>query len=110
MCDHRDELISILVTQHEAVEGRPLQVFGLSSASLEDYLTTERDLANRITRMPTTEYLLNRRQTLIMDQADGQANDWEEADDDELFDDFVVLEQPDMAKYNTTEKMTKERE
>ena len=71
MCDHRDELISILVTQHEAVEGRPLQVFGLSSASLEDYLTTERDLANRITRMPTTEYLLNRRQTLIMDQADG---------------------------------------
>lgn len=101
MCEHRDELISILVTQHEAVEGRPLQVFGLSSASLEDYLTTERDLANRITKMPTTEYLLNRRQTLIMDQANGQANEWEEADEEELFDDFVVLEQPDMAKYNT---------
>ena len=72
MCDRRDELISVLATQHEAVEGRPLQAFGLSSYSLEDYLTTERDLAKRITRMPTTEYLLNRRETLIMDQPDGQ--------------------------------------
>ena len=24
MCEHRDELISILASQHEAVEGRPL--------------------------------------------------------------------------------------
>ena len=65
MSEHRDDLISILASQHELNEGRPLQVFGLSSASLEDYLTTERDLANRITRMPTSEYLLNRRQTMI---------------------------------------------
>ena len=77
---------------------------------MEDYLTSERDLANRITRMPTAEYLLNRRQTLIMDQSDGQNNEWEEADDEELFDDFVLLEQPDMAKYNTRERITKERE
>ena len=84
-------MISVLASQHEVVEGRPLQVFGLSSATLEDYLTTERDLANRMTRMPTTEYLLNRRETLIMDQADGQNNEWEDAGDDELFDDFVVL-------------------
>ena len=55
-------------------------------------MTTERDLANRITRMPTAEFLLSRRQTLILDQNDGQANEWEEADDEELFDDFVVLE------------------
>ena len=60
--------------------------------------------------MPTAEYLLNRRQTLIMDQSDGQNNEWEEADDEELFDDFVLLEQPDMAKYNTRERITKERE
>jgi len=88
MCDHRDELISQLATQHESVEGRPLQVFGLSSASLEDYLTTERDLANRITKMPTSEYLLNRRETLILDRADGDG--WEDMNE-ELFDDFVVL-------------------
>jgi len=62
-CDHRDELISVLASQYEAIEGRTLQVFGLSSATLESYLTSERDLANRITRMPTKEFLLNRRET-----------------------------------------------
>ena len=112
ICEHRDELISTLVTQHEAVEGRPLQVFGLSSASLEDYLTSERDLANRITRMPTADYLLSKRKTVTHNTnlSDGQNNEWEEADDEELFDDFVLLEQPDMAKYNTSERITKERE
>jgi hypothetical protein len=61
--EKRDELISFLASQFETIEGRPLQVFGLSSATLDDYLTTERDLANRMTRMPTKDYLLNRRQT-----------------------------------------------
>lgn len=61
MSEHRDDLINLMASQHEAIEGRPLQVFGLSSASLDDYLTTERDLANRITKMPTKNYLLNRR-------------------------------------------------
>ena len=42
--------------------------------------------------MPTAEYLLNRRQTLIMDQSNGEANEWEEGDDDWLEDDFVLLE------------------
>ena len=108
MCEHRDELISLLASQYENHEGRPLQVFGLSSHTLEDYLTTERDLANRMSRMPTSEYLLNRRQTLIMDQQDGGANEWQEANEDELFDDFVVLQTADLQQYNTTEKLTKE--
>ena len=79
---------------------------------MEDYLTSERDLANRITRMPTADYLLSKRQTVTHSSnlSDGQNNEWEEADDEELFDDFVLLEQPDMAKYNTRERITKERE
>lgn len=106
--EHRDELISILASQHEAVEGRPLQVFGLSSASLDDYLTTERDLANRITRMPTKNYLLNRRETMLESGAGSEGiDDWEGLED-ELFDDFVVLQPPDMDKYNTSENLSKE--
>ena len=101
-------MISLLASQHEAIENRALQVFGLSSATLEDYMTTERDLANRITRMPTPEFLLNRRETLIMDQADGANGEWENMDD-ELFDDFIVLQAPDLQKYNTTENLNKER-
>ena len=67
-CDRRDELISVLASQYEIVEGQPLQVFGLSSATLEDYLTSERDLANRISRMPQVQFLLNRRETLVTEQ------------------------------------------
>ena len=51
-CDKREEMINILVQQHQALENRPLQVFGLSSPSLDDYLTSERDLARKISRMP----------------------------------------------------------
>ena len=82
-----------------------MQVFGLSSATLDDYLTTERDLASRITRMPTAAFLLNRRETLILDGEAGANEGWEEAADDELFDEFVVLVPPDMEKYNTKEKL-----
>lgn len=109
MSDHREELINVLASQHETIEGRPLQVFGLSSASLDDYLTTERDLANRITRMPTKNYLLNRRQTMLEDGVASEMTDeWVDGLEDELFDDFVVLVPPDMEKYNTTENLSKE--
>ena len=108
-CEHRDELISILASQYEQIEGRALQVFGLSSATLESYLTTERDLANRITRMPTQEFLLNRRETVILDR-EGAEGEWDEMGNDEIFDDFVVLQAPDFAKYNTQEKLQQERD
>mmetsp|Transcript_16093 Transcript_16093/g.20422 ORF Transcript_16093/g.20422 Transcript_16093/m.20422 type:complete len:189 (-) Transcript_16093:1266-1832(-) len=108
MCEHRDELISVLATQYESNEGRTLQVFGLSSASLESYLTSERDLANKITRMPTKEFLLNRRETQILDREGGDTDAWDDMND-EIFDDFVVLEAPDLEKYNTTENLQKEK-
>jgi len=73
-------------------------------------LTTERDLANKITRMPTSAFLLNRRETLILDKKEGDAEGWEEAIEDEMFDEFVVLQPPDMQKYNTTENLSKERD
>jgi len=51
-----------------ASEGRQLQVFGLSSPSLEDYLTSERDLARRISRMPPAEYLISRKSMSLSQQ------------------------------------------
>lgn len=85
-----------------------MQVFGLSSATLEDYLTTERDLANRITRMPPSEFLLNRRETFTS-TGDMKDEDGKDGDDDELFDDFVLLSPPDFEKYNTAESLNKEK-
>jgi hypothetical protein len=33
-------------------------VYGLASPSLEDFLTSERDIANKISRIPGEEYLI----------------------------------------------------
>ena len=43
--------------------------------------------------MPTEDYLLTRRETLVMEQNEngGAGEDWVEGMEDELFDDFVVL-------------------
>ena len=59
--------------------------------------------------MPSAAFILNRRETLIMEQGENDAQTDEWVDDDELFDDFVVLLPPDMQKYNTHEKLDQER-
>lgn len=40
--------------------------------------------------------------------ASEMTDEWVDGLDDELFDDFVVLQPPEMEKYNTTEKLSKE--
>ena len=64
-----------------------------------------------MTRMPTEDYLLSRRETLVMERNEngGAGDDWVEGMEDELFDDFVVLQQPDLTKFNTTEKLNQEK-
>jgi len=38
------------------------------------------------------------------------ADEWVDGLEDELFDDFVVVQMPDMKKYNTTENLNKEND
>ena len=59
--------------------------------------------------MPSSAFLLNRRETLILDGTEDGTNGWDEAAEDEIFDEFVVLQPPDMQKYNTQENLSKER-
>ena len=88
-------------------------MFGLSSPSLDDYLTSERDLARKISRMPGVEYLVNRRSVTISQapsELGEETKEEEWVDDDDLFiDDFVLLE-PDFSKYNTQANLDKERD
>ena len=69
-------------------------MFGLSSPSLDDYLTSERDLARKISRMPGVEYLVNRRSVTISQapsELGEETKEEEWVDDDDLFiDDFVT--------------------
>ena len=53
--------------------------------------------------MPGNEFLLSRRQSMSISQLQPQddADEWE--DDEDLYDDFVVLERPNFDKYNNKE-------
>lgn len=66
-------------------------------------MTTERDLARRISKIPGKEYLLTKRNSLTKSQVGAmtepqELEEWE--DNDELYDDFVILERPNYSKYN----------
>jgi hypothetical protein len=87
-----------------------LPLFGLSSASLEDYVTTERDIARRISKMPPRDFLITKRSTMSSSSAimePQESDEW--ADDDELFDDFIILERPNFEQYNDQETLLKEK-
>ena len=86
-----------------------MQVFGLSSATLEDYVTSEKDLQRRITNMPTADFLLSKRESMVLSQAQIDDND-EWGDDEDLYDDFVILERPNFDKYNGKDALQKEKD
>lgn len=56
--DKRDEIIECVAAQYKEKEQKDLNIYGVASESLEDYLTTEKDLSRRINRMPNAEFLL----------------------------------------------------
>lgn len=58
--------------------------------------------------MPTTEFLLNRRETLIVDRQAGDNEAWDDMGE-EIFDDFVVLQAPDFSQYNTVDALQREK-
>ena len=84
-----------------------MQVYGLASPSLEDFLTSERDIANKISRIPGDEYLI--RDNRLSVSQEPKENGKEEEFEDMFIDDFVLLE-PDFSKYNTKANLDKERD
>jgi hypothetical protein len=60
----RDEMLAIIVDKYLEQAQKALNVYGLGSASLEDFVTNEKDMARRITRIPGNEFLLSRRQSM----------------------------------------------
>ena len=82
-------------------------MYGLASPSLEDFLTSERDIANKISRIPGEEYLIKSNRQSVAQQPQEAAK--EEEFEDMFIDDFVLLE-PDFSKYNTQANLDKERD
>lgn len=121
-CEHRDAILQELamvyaeVAQAGGSDRIALPVFGIASDRLGDYITSEKDLARKMCKMPTEEYLIQGKLPFGTGRASiaqeiGNEKDFEE-DDDDMWDDFVVLEMPVAhakynPKYNTTEKIDK---
>ena len=93
-------------------------MFGISSKNLDEYITTEKDVQRRISKMPSAEFLVgggvggggdNK-----LAQSGNEENEMEfENDDDEIYgDDWIVVEsgakQQDFIKYNTEDKIKRE--
>lgn len=116
VCAQRDQLLQVVATQYvAAAEGKEnLAIFGIASASLSDYVTSEKDIARNICRMPPNEYLITGKLPFGTGRASmnepgvsmAMSNGEDNFEEDDMFDDFVVLDKPEIfqkynPKYNT---------
>jgi hypothetical protein len=103
-------MIEVLKIRFHQITHKNLRIFGIATKSLKDYITSERDQLRKISRMPTNEFRLweediehEERNTpggSIVIPEDDIYND---------FDDFVIIDKPDMKKHNTKEKILEEQ-
>mgnify|MGYP006901872588 CR=1 FL=1 len=59
LSDQRDEIIALIQALHASAQTKPLWVFGVTSGSLSDYLTSESDVIRHVCRMPSSDYLIS---------------------------------------------------
>ena len=57
--EDREEIITMLEENFKENQKNTLQIYGLSTISLADYITSDKDIARRISRMPGAEYLIS---------------------------------------------------
>ena len=63
-CEHRQDLIEVLAQKYQEKLKKSLDIYGVSSNYLSVYLTTERDLARKISRIPDQNFKLEQRSSL----------------------------------------------
>mmetsp|Transcript_27 Transcript_27/g.50 ORF Transcript_27/g.50 Transcript_27/m.50 type:complete len:175 (-) Transcript_27:664-1188(-) len=107
--EDRDEIIELiqqlhwLKVQKKDAEGLRLKVFGVSSRFLTDFITSEKDLLRKISRMPSDYYLLEEggaapakgSQSQIPKNAESMLEDVEDIDE---FFDFVLIDKEEISK------------
>jgi hypothetical protein len=106
-CEKRQDLIEVLVANYLAKTGKAIDIYGVNTGDLSVYLTTDRDLQRKQSRMPGQPYKLESRSSLYKSQVSGILG--EEEWDEELFDDFVMIDKSDLEKYNEPDKLDKAR-
>jgi hypothetical protein len=89
---------------HELSEGKNLPIFGISTKYLKEYVTSERDILRKITRIPGDEFRLWEEDISPEEHSSISHNktvnstlhDDYQFDDDNLFNEFVIVERLDV--------------
>lgn len=105
--------MKVLKQRYYELTNKNLPIFGISTKSLKDFQTSERDWLRKITRMPHHEYrmweedIIKEERPASSGNGGGDGLDFE----DSLggYDDFVIIERLDMKKYNIIPKLEKEQ-
>lgn len=54
----RENIINAIAERYKNCEGRQLQIFGISSKNLDEFVTSEKDALRKICKMPNAEFLV----------------------------------------------------
>ena len=81
----REECVTNMAEKYKNSEGRAVQIFGISSKDLSEYITTEKDILRKICKMPSVEFL-------IQGQSAEPGDDMDFDDDDTIGDDWIMVD------------------
>ncbi len=105
--DRREDIINVLKNRFSELTGQNLKIFGISTRYLKDFATSERDILRGITRMPSAEYRLTV-ENVVYEEPDESMKDSVLEDQDDDFEDFVIVDRIDLEKYNQEDKLNEE--
>lgn len=79
----RENLINTIAEKYRQSEGRAMQIFGISSKELQEYITTDKDILRKICKMPSPEFLVS---------GAGNEGDMDFDDDDETTGEWILID------------------
>ena len=86
-----------------------MPVYGVSTRTLKDFVTSEREILRQITKIPSKDFRLwevdLKKEERKHDPTEEDLLDFDNAED---FDDFVIVDKPDVKKYNKQSKLIEE--
>lgn len=87
LSDQRDELLKCVAERYRSVVGKGISLFGSSAPNLSQFVTTEKDVARNLNRMPGNEYLIQDKKIDPLSKNPSQ----DQEEDDDMFDDWVLI-------------------
>ena len=125
--DNREEILEVIQQIYwiKYVKGKKkpaqLKLFGVSTKSLSDYVTSDKDLIRNYNRLPDDYFLLDPDASRKVKEANAVLGDLDDAELDDLFSDFVFIDPQEIEnkqksklknvkESNKQEKIAKEEE